>query len=62
MSDTIKSVITCHLDGKIETISEGSEALLGYTAEELIQGTGESVQSRAGGAGAPGRPAEDGQH
>ncbi len=36
MNDTIKSVITCHLNGKIETISEGSEALLGYTAEELI--------------------------
>ena len=36
MSDTIKSVITCHLDGGIETISEGSEALFGYTAEQLI--------------------------
>jgi 1,4-dihydroxy-2-naphthoate octaprenyltransferase len=36
MSTAVKSVITCDLDGKIETYGEGAEALFGYTAEEVI--------------------------
>ena len=36
MSDNLKSVITCDLDGKIETFSEGAEQLFGYTQEEII--------------------------
>ena len=36
MSNNFKSVITCDLDGKIETFSEGAEQLFGYTQEEII--------------------------
>ena len=36
MSDKIKSVITCDLDGKIETLSEGAQNLFGYTEDEMI--------------------------
>ena len=36
MSDNLKSVITCDLDGKIETFSEGAEQLFGYTKDEII--------------------------
>ena len=36
MSDNLKSVITCDLDGKIETFSEGAQGLFGYTSEEVI--------------------------
>jgi 1,4-dihydroxy-2-naphthoate octaprenyltransferase len=36
MDTPSKSVITCDLDGKIETYGEGAEALFGYTAEEVI--------------------------
>ena len=36
MSDNLKSVITCDLDGKIETFSEGAQLLFGYTSEEVI--------------------------
>lgn len=36
MSETVKSVITCDLDGKIETYSEGSQAIFGYAPEEVI--------------------------
>ncbi len=36
MSDKIKSVITCNLDGKIETLSEGAQNLFGYTEDEMI--------------------------
>ena len=36
MSDNLKSVITCDLDGKIETFSEGAQDLFGYTSEEVI--------------------------
>ncbi|MFQ6673175.1 MAG: 1,4-dihydroxy-2-naphthoate octaprenyltransferase [Fidelibacterota bacterium] len=36
MVETIKSVITCDLDGKIDTYGEGAEALFGYTPEEAI--------------------------
>ena len=36
MSDNLKSVITCDLDGKIETFSEGAEQLFGYTQDEII--------------------------
>ena len=36
MSDKIKSIITCDLDGKIETFSEGAQNLFGYTSEEVI--------------------------
>ena len=36
MNDSLKSIITCDLDGKIETISEGAQALFGYTPEEIV--------------------------
>ena len=36
MSKNLKSVITCDLDGKIETFSEGAQQLFGYTKEEII--------------------------
>ena len=36
MSDNLKSIITCDLDGKIETFSEGAQDLFGYTSEEVI--------------------------
>ncbi len=36
MSRNIKSVITCDLDGKVETISEGAVSLFGYSAEEVV--------------------------
>ena len=32
----MKSVITCDLDGKIETLSEGAQKLFGYTEDEMI--------------------------
>ena len=31
MSKNLKSVITCDLDGKIETFSKGAQQLFGYT-------------------------------
>ncbi|MDP7216989.1 MAG: UbiA family prenyltransferase [Candidatus Marinimicrobia bacterium] len=36
MSEKIKSIITCDLDGKVETFSEGAQELFGYTPEEII--------------------------
>ena len=36
MSKNLKSVITCDLDGKIETFSEGAQELFGFTEEEII--------------------------
>ena len=36
MSKNIKSVITCDLDGKIETYSEGAASVFGYSEEEVI--------------------------
>ena len=36
MSDELKSIITCDLDGKVETFSEGAEELFGYDASEII--------------------------
>ena len=36
MSDKIKSVITCDLDGKIETLSEGAQKLFGYSEDEMV--------------------------
>ena len=36
MSDKIKSIITCDLDGKVETFSEGAQNLFGYSSEEVI--------------------------
>ena len=36
MNDELKSVITCDLDGKIETFSEGAQELFGYSADEII--------------------------
>ena len=36
MDDEVKSVITCDLDGKIETLSEGAQKLFGYTEDEMI--------------------------
>ena len=36
MSNELKSIITCDLDGKVETFSEGAEELFGYDASEII--------------------------
>ena len=36
MSEKLKSVITCDLDGKIETLSEGAVKLFGYSEREMI--------------------------
>ncbi|MEE3152385.1 MAG: UbiA family prenyltransferase [Candidatus Neomarinimicrobiota bacterium] len=36
MSKNIKSIITCDLDGKIETFSKGAQKLFGYSADEII--------------------------
>ena len=36
MSENIKSVITCDLDGKIETFIKGAQKLFGYSADEII--------------------------
>jgi len=36
MSEKSKSVITCDLDGKIETLSKGAVELFGYTKDEMI--------------------------
>ena len=36
MNDQMKSVITCDLDGKIETFSDGAETLFGYNREEVV--------------------------
>lgn len=36
MAKTPKSVITCDLDGKIETFNEGAQEIFGYTPEEAI--------------------------
>jgi len=36
MSEKLKSVITCDLDGKIETLSEGAIKLFGYSEREMI--------------------------
>ena len=36
MSKNIKSVITCDLDGKVETYSDGAAEVFGYSAEEAI--------------------------
>jgi len=36
MSDKIKSIITCDLDGKIETLSEGAQKLFGYSEDEMV--------------------------
>ena len=36
MSENIKSVITCDLDGKIETYSEGAAKVFGYEEAEVI--------------------------
>ena len=36
MSEQVKSIITCDLDGKVETFSDGAASLFGYTQEEVI--------------------------
>ena len=36
MSKGLKSIITCDLDGKVETFSEGAEQLFGYSEDEVI--------------------------
>ena len=36
MSKDLKSVITCDLDGKIETFSSGAQDMFGYTEDEII--------------------------
>ena len=36
MDKQMNSVITCDLDGKLETYNEAAEKLFGYTQEEII--------------------------
>ena len=36
MSEKLKSIITCDLDGKIETLSQGAVKLFGYSEDEMI--------------------------
>ena len=36
MDNNIKSVITCDLDGKVETFSEGAEKLFDYSSKEVV--------------------------
>ena len=36
MEDNTKSIITCDLDGKVETFSDGAEKLFGYSKDEVI--------------------------
>ena len=36
MSENLKSVITCDLDGKIETLSKDAVKLFGYTEDEMV--------------------------
>ena len=36
MSKPVKSVITCDMEGRIETFNQGAEQLFGYRAEEVI--------------------------
>ena len=36
MSEQVKSIITCDLDGKVETFSDGAANLFGYTQQEVI--------------------------
>ena len=36
MEDKVKSIITCDLDGKVETFSEGAEKLFSYTKNDVI--------------------------
>jgi len=36
VSKNIKSVITCDLDGKVETFSDGAAALFGYSSDEVV--------------------------
>ena len=36
MSKNIKSVITCDLDGKVETFSDGAETIFGYSQNEVV--------------------------
>ena len=36
MSENLKSVITCDLDGKIETFSDGASEIFGYSENEVI--------------------------
>ena len=40
-----KSVVTCDMEGRIETISKGSERIFGYTEEELIGKKGKNQRS-----------------
>ena len=34
--DDVVSVITCDLEGRIETFSTGAEEMFGYSADEVI--------------------------
>ena len=36
MDNDINSVITCDLDGKVETFSKGAEKLFGYTSKDVV--------------------------
>ncbi len=36
-TETVKSVITCDLEGRIETFNQGAEAIFGYDANEVIE-------------------------
>ena len=35
-SDDVTSVITCDIEGRIETFNESAEIMFGYTANEII--------------------------
>ena len=36
MSKNLKSIITCDVDGKVETFSQGAVNLFGYTEDEVV--------------------------
>ena len=36
MNENLKSVITCDVDGKVETFSQGAVDLFGYSEEEVV--------------------------
>jgi PAS domain-containing protein len=44
MNNNKKGVITCDLEGRIETYNQGAEEIFGYIAEEVI-GKNESLSS-----------------
>ena len=43
-SDKVISIITCDVEGRIETFNENAEKLFGYTSEEIIGKKGIIIQ------------------